>query len=78
MSTLHTINGAPVTAAAPAVLAIDEQIAAEEKELNATALAEAKQSGAPVLVVPKMQVHRDECGIVGDVGETGDLGSNAK
>lgn len=66
---MHTINGKPVAE-------VDREIAAAEAELKERSKAAIAAQHAPHSAVP--QVHREECGIVGNVGAVGDLGSNAK
>ena len=66
MSNLHTINGQPVGGTAA------EKEAADLKAMDIDATVTGKS--IEVTIGGK---HKAECGIVGDVGEVGNLGSNA-
>lgn len=63
MSTLHTVNGKPVTL--------------EEKQVPGLGPADSA-TGPDQVEVPRPQYHQAQCGQVGDTGEHGAIGSNAK
>jgi hypothetical protein len=65
------MTGGPASLTDPAVLQIDQEISAGEK-LIAEKVKQLEAKG-----VPAQKIHRDECGVVGNVGAVGDLGSNA-